>query len=275
MKLMPNKTQNSVTPYIKPLLAIMVCLMMVYTSCRKAENAPVPSAANAAVKTIPQDTLGFHVAINLSKSLAGGFGGVNLMHSVDSLSLAGHQGPHTGYNSIPLCGFFTDSLVSQDASQGDTVTHVGGNESFFFNCTNGQTAGYTAYDSLGTTRNTPKGLFQNFYVKQAYTIQCLDSKHEFVGVNGDNYFYQLVNIDCACTGTTYADVENSNYVLNNLKIDVCKQDILSGTATFKAYGYHWAITGTVTFLGNYLADMTIDGSNIVYHMNLKTLTITH
>ncbi|MFI5158647.1 MAG: hypothetical protein ACHQF4_07255, partial [Sphingobacteriales bacterium] len=161
------------------------------------------------------------------------------------------------------------------ATEGDTVSHTGGNESFFFNCTNGKTSGYTAYDSLGTTRNIPKGLFQNYYVKQAYTIQCLDDKHLFVGVNGDNYFYQLVNIDCACTGTTYADVENSNYVLNNLKIDVCKQDILSGTATFKAYGYHWAITGTVTFLGNYMADMIIDGNSTVYHMNLKTLTITH
>jgi hypothetical protein len=270
MKLLPNKTQNSVKSYIKPLLAIMVCLTMVYTSCRKAENNPAPSVTKTTDKVIPQDTLGFHVALNLTKSLHGTFGGVNLMHNIDSLSLAGHH----SYN-LPLCGFFTDSLVNLDATEGDTVSHTGGNLSFFFNCTNGKNSGYIAYDSLGTTRNIPKGLFQNYYVKQAYTIQCLDDKHLFVGVNGDNYFYQLVNIDCACTGTTYADVENSNYVLNNLKIDVCKQDILSGTATFKAYGYHWAITGTVTFLGNYLADMTIDGNPTVYHMNLQTLTIWH
>lgn len=275
MKQIPDKTQNSVN-YVKPLLAIMVCLMMIYTSCRKADNSPLPSAAKTTDKVIPQDTLGFHVALNLTKSLSGGFGGVNLMRSVDSLSLAGHQGPHLGYNSNnALCGFFTDSLVSLDATEGDTVSHTGGNLSFFFNCTNGKTSGYTAYDSLGTTRNIPKGLFQNYYVKQAYTIQCLDDKDLFVGVNGDNYFYQLVNIDCACNGSTYADIENSNYVLNNLKIDVCKHDILSGTATFKAYGYDWAITGTVTFLGNYLADMTIDGNSTVYHMNLKTMTITH
>ena len=272
MKLLPNKTQNSAKSYIKPLLAIMVCLMMVYTSCRKTENSPAPSAS----KTIPQDTLGFHVALNLTKSLHGSFGGINLMRSIDSLSLAGHKGPHqNSYGNSPLCGFFTDSLVSLDATEGDTVSHTGGNLSFFFNCTNGKTSGYTAYDSLGTTRTIPKGLFQNYYVKQAYTIQCLDDKHFFVGVNGDNYFYQLVNIDCACTGSTYADVENSNYVLNNLKIDVCKHDILSGTATFKAYGYHWAITGNVIFLGNYMADMTIDGNPTVYHMNLQTMTITH
>jgi len=266
MKLLPNKAQN-VKSYIKPLLAIMVCLMMVYTSCRKADNSPVPSAS----KTIPQDTIGFHVALNLTKSLHGSFGGVNLMRNIDSLSLAGH---HQGSNSYgPLCGFFTDSLVNLDATEGDTVSHTGGNQTFFFNCTNGKPSGYTAYDSLGTTRTIPKGLFQNYYIKQAYTIECLDKKHLFVGVNGDNYFYQLVNIDYA--GSTYADVENSNYVLNNLTIDVCKHDILSGTATFKAYGYHWAITGTVTFLGNYLADMTIDGNPTLYHMNLQTLTIWH
>ncbi len=127
--------------------------------------------------------------LNLTKSLHGSFVRVNLMHSIDSLSLSGHQGPHQGSNSYPaLCGFFTDSLVNQNATEGDTVSHTGGNQTFFFNCTNGKPSGYTAYDSLGTTRNIPKGLFQNYYIKQAYTIQCLDDKHLFVGVNGDNYF---------------------------------------------------------------------------------------
>ncbi len=266
MKLLLNQKPNRVKSQIKPLLAIMVCLTMVYTSCRKSDNGMLPSTTKT-TKTIPQDTLGSHVALNLAKSLHGSFGGVNLMRNFDSLSLAGHHG------YAPLCGFFTDSLVNLNSTEGDTVSHTGGNQTFFFNCTNGKPSGYTAYDSLGTTRNIPKGLFQNYYVKQAYTIQCLDDKHLFVGVNGDNYFYQLVNIDYA--GSTYADIENSNYVLNNLTIDVCKHDILSGTATFKANGYHWAITGTVTFLGNYMADMIIDGNPTIYHMNLQTLTITH
>jgi hypothetical protein len=268
MKQIPDNSERAVNLNVKPLLVMVVCLLLVYTSCRKTENAPTPSTKTT--QTVSTATLSGKIALNINKSLAGTFGGVNLMDGVDSLSLSGHQGPHHGYNNNALCGFFTDSLVSLDSTEGDTVSHSGGNLSFYFDCQNSKAAGYTAYDSLGTTRTTSKGLFQNYYVKQYYTIKCLDDKHLFIGVNGDNYYYQLVNISCACG--TYADIENSNYVLNDLKIDLCHRDILSGTATFKAYGQGWSLSGTMTFLGNHLADMTINGQ--VYHVNLLTGAVT-
>jgi hypothetical protein len=258
---------------IKPLFAIAVCTLLVYSSCRKSDNTPLPSTTTTTKTTPDTKAIGGQVALNIAHSLYGKLGGANLMDGVDSVSLTGHMGPHHGYNTSLLCGFFTDSLVSVDSREGDTVSHTGGNLSFYFNCKDGKHAGYTAYDSLGTTRTTSKGLFQNYYVKQYYTIDCLDDKHQFIGVNGSNYFYQLVNISCGCN-ETYADIENSVYFLKDLTIDVCKKDILSGTATFKAYGQGWSITGKMTFLGNHMADMIIDGNSSIYHVNLLTQTIT-
>jgi len=183
------------------------------------------------------------------------------MDGVDSVSLGGHLGPHHYNGNNLLCGFFTDSLVDVSNTQGDTLSHTAGNLTFFFNCDNGKPTGYTAYDSLNTTRTLPRGLFQNYYSKQYYTIKCLDDKHLFVGINGDVYMYDLVNETCNCT-----DIENANYVLKDLVVDICHRDITSGTATFEAYGVGWHVTGTVTFLGNHMADIDINGQ--VYHVNI-------
>ncbi len=134
---------------IKPLLAIMVCVLMVYSACRKVDNAPVSS------QTTNTDVLGGQIAVNLAQSLAGNFGGVNVMNGVDSASLAGQ---HHAAAIYPLCGLFTDSLVNYNWSAGDTVkAHTGGNLTFFFNCDNGKPNGYTAYDSLATTKTTRYG----------------------------------------------------------------------------------------------------------------------
>jgi hypothetical protein len=262
MKQIPTKKQN-VAININVLLSVMVCVLMFYTSCRKADNSPIPSTSTQAATN---EALSSEIAVNVAKSLAGNFGGINLMDGVDSVSLAGHNGPHHGYGLNSLCGFFTDSLVNYDHTQGDTTTHTGGNLTFYFNCENGKPTGYTAYDSLSTIKTTPKGSSE-YYVKQYYTIKCLDNKHLFVGVNGDIYFYNSTTIMCGCHQTV-TTIENANYVLKDLTVDLCHKDILSGTATFKAYGKNWYLTGTIIFLGGHMADITIN--NQVYHVNLLT-----
>lgn len=266
MKKRLGKKQNVVKVYIKPLLPVVLGLMMVYSSCRKDEKAPVP--INAPSKTLATDSISGQVAVNIARSLAGSYGGVNIMDGVDSVSLSGHLGPHHAANTQSLCGFFTDSLVNRNWTSGDTTNHTGGNLTFYFDCNNGKSTGYTAYDSLATTQTTSHGSSEH-YVKQYYTIKCLDDKHTFVGVNGDIYYYSTVTIECGCHHY-YTTIENANYVLSNLKVDVCKKDILSGTATFKAYGESWFLTGTITFLGNHMADIVIN--NQTYHVNLQTGT---
>lgn len=251
----------------KSLMLVVACAAVLWSSCRKDASVPAPSKTTTNTPPQSMATFSNQLVVNLAKSIAGTNGGVNLMGGVDTVNIRGARSLCNCYNTQPLCGFMSDSLVNINSAEGDTTSHMGGELKFYFNCVNGQKAGYTAFDSLAVTRTVPNGWAQHYYIKQSYTIQSLDDKHEFIGVSGDNYFYQEMNLVCDCNNKSYTDIESSNYVLNNLKIDVCKKDILSGTATFTAYGEGWSLSGTVTFLGNHMADVTINGQ--VYHVDIS------
>jgi hypothetical protein len=259
----PYKKQNIKIIHIKSILAMMVCVLMLYSSCRKAENAPGPSTT----KSTSADALGSQMAVNLAKSLAGTYGGVNLNDGVDSVSLADHNGPQHACTCTKnsLCGFYTDSLVNYNSNEGDTAqVHTGGNLKFYFNCVDGKPSGYSAYDSLNTVRTTAKSVSQ-YNVKQWYTIQSLDDNHLFIGVNGTNDLHTSITYP----GTSKApEIGGAFYELKDLKIDLTQKDILSGTATFKSYGSNWNLNGTITFLGNHMADVTANGKT--YHIDLLT-----
>lgn len=247
MKQNSTQKQNVVKTYSKFLLPIVVCVMMVYTSCQKTEKNPTSSKLTTA-------QAGSQVAINLSKSLAGTFGGVNLNDGVN-VSVDGHQGPHQGCTCTKtLCGFFTDSLVNYNATVGDTVVHTGGNLKFFFNCVDGKLSGYTASDSLNTTKTVSGQAPIVYRVQQDYDIKALDDQNQFIGVTGNNW---LTTND----GGSY-------YKVKDLKINVVTKDILSGTATFESYGSWGDVKGSMTFLGNHMADMVLDGKT--YHVNMLT-----
>jgi len=256
MKQTPDQKQKVTKTIAKLALPLMACAVMLYSSCRKSDLAPAPAAKAGQTTNAPSnEELSKQIVANLAHSLSGGYGGASMMKGLDSLNLAGHK----GLESSLLCGFFTDSLVDRTAKQGDTTSHLGGELTFAFTCDNGKPTGYSAYDSLATTRQVPNGWYQQYYIKQAYTIKCLDDKHQFIGVNGDNYFYQYMNLICDC-GKSAIDIENCNFVLHDLKIDICKKDILSGTADFTANGNNWHVEGTLVFIGNHLANVTIGGN---------------
>ena len=255
------KSQMGVKAYIKPIIPIMLCALMIYSSCRKDS---VTSPSN---QPTSNEALSGQIAVNLAKSLAGTYGGVNLNDGVDSITVADHNGPQHACScshNNPLCGFYTDSLVNYNNKIVDTTWHTGGNLKFWFNCVDGKITNYTAYDSLMTTKTTPQSV-STYRVQQYYTIQSLDSLHHFVGVNGTNDLLTTVTY----TGNSKApETGGAHYGLTNLDIDVVAKDIKSGTATFQAYGSNWNTSGSITFLGNHMADITMGGK--VYHTNLLT-----
>jgi len=186
-----------------------------------------------------------------------------LNDGVDTISF----GPRHLYAANSLCGLFTDSLVNYDSKLADTAQlHTGGSLKFYFACTNGKPSGYVACDSLTTVETRSKAV-DNFTIIQDYTIKCLDDKHLFVGVNGTNAYRNISTY----TNSTVVTAK-SKYVLNNLTVDICNKDILSGSATFTASGstnnVTWSLTGTITFLGKHKADVVIN--NKTYHVNLIT-----
>ena len=251
MELKPYKSGTILERYIKGILPIMLCLLLVYTSCRKDSTTITKPQS----QTTASSELSKQVAVNFSKSLAGSFGGVNLKDGVN-VSVEDHLGPHhaCGCTSNPLCGFFTDSLVNYNATSGDTTIHTGGSLRFYFNCINGKLSGYTAFDSLVTVKTTKASVYE-YHVQQLYNIAALDSAKNFIGVNGTN------DLRTYLTYTNGAPSEDggATYKLSNLKIDVINRDILSGTATFKAFSPTWNLSGTITFLGNHQADVTTNG----------------
>lgn len=252
MELKPYKTGTIVERYIKGILPIMLCVLLVYTSCRK------DSITTHSPQTPTNSALSKQIALNFSKSLAGTFGGVNLNDGVN-VSVEGHLGPHYAcgctHGSNPLCGFYTDSLVNYNATIGDTTIHTGGNLKFYFNCIDGKLSGYTAYDSLTTTKTTTASV-STYKVQQFYTIVALDSAKNFIGVNGTNDLHTSI----VYTNNSPSEIGGAFYELSNLKIDVANKDILSGSATFKAYGSNWNASGTIVFLGNHKADFTLNGT---------------
>ena len=249
MELKPYKTGTVAERYIKGIIPIMLCILLAYTSCRK-DSTTAPSTSNQSNAALSKQ-----IALGLSKSLAGTFGGVNFNDGVN-VSVEDHLGPHhaCGCTHNSLCGFVTDSLVNYNATIGDTTIHTGGNLKFYFNCINGKLSGYTAYDSLTTTKTTPASV-STYKVQQYYTIVALDSAKNFIGVNGTNDLHTSI----VFTNGSPSEIGGAFYELSNLKIDVTNKDILSGTATFQAYGSNWNSKGTIVFLGNHQADFTVNG----------------
>lgn len=264
------KKQNVIKSYTKPLVLIIACMLLVYTSCRKDSS----SSSSPSTSTQPPSNaaLSSQLAVNVAKSLSGSFGGVNLNDGVDSVSVADHLGPHHACgcgNSNPLCGFFTDSLVNANSTEGDSVKiHTGGYLKFYFNCdANNKLSGYTADDSLNTVRTNATSVSQ-YKVQQFYKIQALNGNHQFIGVNGTNNLITTVTYN----GNSTPVIGGVFYQFTNLTIDVVNKDILSGTATFDAYGSNWDLHGTINFLGNHMADFTMN--NQTYHVNLITGKMT-
>jgi hypothetical protein len=246
IKKMKQKTNKVIT---KLMLPAMACAVLLYSSCRKSDMTPAPSTSTQTTATAPTNaSLSQQIVANLAHSLGGTYGGANTLSSIT--------------NNSAFCGLVTDAQVDTSASQGDTTSHMGGYRTFAFNCTNGSPSGFTAVDSLATTRQTPDGWYQWYYIKQNYTIQTLNGSNQFVGVNGTNHFYQYMKLHAynPANTTLYTDIESCNFVLTNLQIDVVNKDILSGTALFTAEGQDWNVTGTVNFVGNYIADVTIGGT---------------
>jgi hypothetical protein len=262
------KKQNVVKSYTRPLVLIIACILLVYTSCRK-DSSSAPSTSTP----VPSNSaLSSQIAINVAKSLSGSFGGVNLNDGVDSVSVADHLGPHhaCGCGSTnPLCGFFTDSLVNANSTEGDSVKiHTGGELKFYFNCVNNKLSGYTANDSLSTFRTNATSVSE-YRVQQFYNIKALDSNHQFIGVDGNNTLKTFITSN----GGSARSTGGAYYQFTDLTIDVINKDILSGTATFDAYGTNWDAHGTIKFLGNHMADFTMNTGQL-YHVNLLTGKMT-
>lgn len=253
----------------KSLAVLLIGIVLFYTAC-KNNNNPQPAS-----QAVTADMVSSQVALNIAQSLSGSYGGVSLQSGMNAPAIAAKGSNQTvsgRFNSLnsafTLCGFFVDTVLNFNTNIDTTQSHTNGSLKFYFNCTNGVLTGYTAKDSIKTIGTTPSTSF-NYTIVQNYQITS-NTAITILSVNGN--LRAEVNIAYKNTKIKPTYVLNY-YVLNGIVVDLTKGgDMTGGTATFTSTGHNnygsWTYNGVITFLGNHMADILINGKT--YHANLLT-----
>jgi hypothetical protein len=241
--------------YLKIAFALLVGGTLFY-SCTKTDNKPSSALVNNKPANI--DVVSGQVAVTLTRSLAGSFGGVNLNKSLKPSNLVLSY-PSQTYS---LCGFVADSVLNYYTNDADTVkSHTTGTAKFIFECQNGQPDGYSAYDTTKTVGTAPTYSFV-YDIDQYYRIYVCGCG--LLHVNGTQKAFITLTFNNTSLGKAVAQ---NNYTLSNLTVDLNNDsDVTSGSATFTSTGTNsygtWNLSGTITYLGNHTAQVVV-GNNTV------------
>jgi hypothetical protein len=254
---------------IKALLSIMLFagMAVIYTACKKSDSSSGSSLTPTEVSS--------QIALDLTQSLFGGYGGFNLGDGLDapgSLALKHTHGKLLNSLSNPFCGLVIDTTFSESTDPGsDTTGSVSGHLYFAFSCTNDVVTGYTTKDNLNISISTAQFSIVS-KINEDLTLLAINpldnnSKLSLKGTLGSTGTYNYK------TGTKKSGTRTFNYVLTSLVLDPNNDgDIISGSASFNTTGTGttgtWSYIGTITFLGDHKASITINGKT--YNVNLQT-----
>jgi hypothetical protein len=255
----------------KGAIMLFLGVVLFYTACKKASNAPAPAAQNSV-----EQAAGGQIATNLVQALSGAYGGVNVNDGIAAPSLASVNKTGPSINAITSCGFFVDSTIFVKTNVGDSIkSTTTGDLEFHFKCgSNGKSKGFTIFDSLLTAGKAPGNTFTDIVV-QKFDVESLNDANTKIAVDGT--LKSWVDIIFNKAGSTPFSLHN-RFVLTGLVVDLSSSpaDIKSGTATFTSDGSSSAgifhFTGTVVFLGNHKAEVTVNG--FPFHVNFLTGVVT-
>ena len=249
-------------------IALLSGAALFQAACNKSGNTAKPAAP-----TVNNNVVAAQIALNMSKSISGSYGGSNISDGLTTGSTLNNSAAGKTLNSSGyICGFIADSNVNYSYSLGDTVKgKVIGGIQFFFDCVNGQPAGYTLVDEL-FTKGTGQGYSFNYDVAQGYEVKSLNKYVTLLSVDGKLKSYQ----DFAYTDPKVKAVSlHNDFVVTGLIVDISvkgQSNITAGTATFHSVGYNttgsWDYVGTLEFLPNHYGKITFYGK--VYLINLLT-----
>lgn len=256
------------------VLLLLVAVICCYISCKKSQTKP------AAKNAIDYPALSKQIAFNLVQSISGKYGGANVNDGIKAPSYI--SASHTGralFSANPLCGYTIDTTYNTTATAGDTAKTFFGNFKFIYTCSTTIPDGYIVHDSLINTETGPS--FSNkFTTAQDYVVKALDQTYKLVSMNG--HLFSLIETP-ANDGNKILYI---GYKLQGLKVDVSSgtADIVSGTALlnititrqFKGEpDFEVLMTfGTLEYLGNHMAKLTLSGTNQTYMINLLTGQVT-
>ncbi|MCR8558468.1 hypothetical protein KXD93_12500 [Mucilaginibacter sp. BJC16-A38] len=257
------------------ILLLATIVIALYASCKKSETQLAPKTAT------DYDTVSKHIAINLMRGLAGEYGGTNINNGIKSQSnvTVGHDANHPVKNVL-LCGFTIDTTYNSTVKVKDTSKTFLGRYKFVYTCTTVRPDGYTVHDSLVTLATSPQTK-NNFTVTQDYSVKALDTTYKLISTNGSIQFVtnNMLYRNGFSEGYNYY---SNTYKLNALKIDFSSgaADIIGGVTEFESSSSYLhpgdtvaaevTISGTIQFLGNHKAKLTIKQQNKSFMVDLTT-----
>ncbi len=249
-------------------------LALVYTGCKKSQVASNNSASASAFSK--------RIALSFYQSISGKYGAANINNGLKAPNSVGlKKGPII--NGVdPYCGYIIDTTLNYTIPVGDTTKTVGSHYKFTYTCTNSTLDGYILSDSI--TYVDAGTLFNNKYITgQNYTVKQIGANFGTVSMNGTigtSFHTSTLNGSHAVTAYSNADTQ---YVLNGLVVNISNgsADVTTGTTSFNstyayldqttpAEGSVNVYTGTMVFLGNHTAKITLNWGNNTY-VNLVNL----
>lgn len=257
---------------IKITLTILLLagMAVIYSACKKSDTTPTNGPA------LNESDVSTAVALDINQALFGGYGGLNFaggLNTAGGLAVKQHtQGRLLHDLSNPFCGLTVDTTLSATATGGkDTTASVSGHISFSFICTNDVLSGFTTNDDLSISISTP-ALSLAAKINEQLSMNAIDPAND----NSDLILKGTLNSSGVYnykTGTKKSGTRTFNYVLTSLVLDPNGDgDIVSGSATFTTKGTgtlgSWSFTGTIKFLGDHKATITINKKS--YTVNLQT-----
>ncbi|MFI5137916.1 MAG: hypothetical protein ACHQIM_08805 [Sphingobacteriales bacterium] len=247
-----------------PICLLLAGIAIIYSSCKKTAVAPSGPALAPTV-------VAGQVALNISQSLFGGFG-VDISGGLSApTTFAAHtSGKVLQSLTNPDCSLLIDTTMSYTGAVNGGSATIAGTFKFSFSCANNVVSGFTTVDTLAISFTSPDSSL-TFRVGENLTLLSLNpaNPNANLSLNGSlnsNGSYQFL------TGTKKSGNEIFDYSLKSLIFSPAAGDIISGSAAFKTSGSGpkgvWNYQGTIVFLGNHLATVTINGK--VYNVNLLT-----
>ena len=251
---------------LRTVCVALASVAMLYAGCKK-------SSTNASGPTLAPQDVASQVALNISQSLFGGLGfdlsgGLN---SPTSFALRSNsKGKVLQSLTNPDCGLTVDTTLTYTGTANGGSATIAGTIKFTFSCTNDVVSGFTTNDNLNISLSSPDLTFM-YKVAENLTMLAINpsdpnSNLSLNGTLNSNLSYTM------STGTKGSGTEVFNYALKSLVIDSNSGSVISGSATFTTSGTGpkgvWNYTGSIVFLANDMASVTISGK--VYTVNLQT-----
>jgi len=251
--------------FLLPII-MLAGVAVVYTACKKSDSSPAgPALTESQVTT--------QVVQDITTNLFGGYSGINFGDGLDGPSGFGTRhlsGPKLHDMNNPFCGLVIDTAINETITAGkDSSVVVSGHINFSFNCTNDNLTGFSTNDNLSIAITTPQ-LSITAKILENITLSVAD-------INNDNSPLTLKGTLNSAGTYKYKTGNKSgtrafNYVINNVVISTNDDDITSGSISFSTKGTGtrgtWNFTGTITFLGNHRAKVSINGKT--YTVDIRT-----